>query len=155
MKRIVLIIAIFLAASVGVCAQTVSGSVASTARRGGTVAGFITLNIPNGYHVNSNRPKSENLLPTTVEIKANGGARALISQYPQGKDKTFAFSENPLNIYEGRVVFRFKLKVPRNYRASTLRIRIAVNFQPCTDEVCYQPTTKRLILTARVSRGGR
>ena len=129
-------------------AQTVSGSV-KRVRRGGATTGTIVLTIPQGFHVNSNRPNSRYLIPTSVAL-TSPGATVTLRAYPAGKNKLFAFSEEPLNVYEGRVRFDFKLSVPRNFRRKTARITVRVSFQPCTDEVCYQPQTKRLTVTARI-----
>jgi hypothetical protein len=141
-------IALILAAAVAAVSQSVSGSVTNI-RRGAAGTATVILSIPPGYHVNSNRPTTRNLIPTSVRADARSARVSRIS-YPKGRNKRFPFSDEPLNVYEGRVKFRFKVTVPKGFRGNRLEIRVAVSFQPCTDEVCFQPRTEFLRLRARV-----
>ncbi len=131
-------------------AQSVSGSI-SKARKGKIARGYVVLKIPGGLHVNSYRPRSEYAIPTRVTVSSGSrGVRAYGVTYPPGKTRRFSFSDTPINVYEGRVVFGFKVRVPSNYRGSTIRVKANVRYQACTDEVCYPPKTKSVWITARV-----
>ncbi len=131
-------------------AQEVSGSVPNgSLARGKSVRVTVTLDIPAGLHVNSNRPKGENLIATVV-TPTGGGLRFGSVRYPAGHDKTFGFSKNALNVYEGRVTFSFPVTVPSNFKGDSASFRVAIRFQACTDEVCYPPKTKRINLSARI-----
>lgn len=131
-------------------AQSVSGSIANgTITKGKAARATVVLSIPGGLHVNSSRPGSEYAIPTTVRASASG-ARVGAVTYPRGQNRKFGFSENAINVYEGRTSFTFPVTVPANFNASTLRVNVTVRYQACTDEVCYPPKTKRLTLTARV-----
>lgn len=128
-------------------AQSVSGAIGAL-KRGGTTRGTVTLNIPSGLHVNSNRPGSEYAIPTSVSITAPG-LRVSVT-YPRGKNRKFSFSEDTINVYDGRAVFGFNVTVPANFKGNSVRFRVVVRYQACTDEVCYQPVTKEITLTANV-----
>lgn len=131
-------------------AQSVSGSLGNgTVAKGRSVRGQVILTIPGGLHVNSSRPASEYAIPTSVRLSAPG-ARVGRVAYPRGRDRKFQFSEELINVYEGRVAFPFTLTVPANFRGNTVRVNASVRYQACTDEVCYPPKTKQIILTARV-----
>ena len=130
-------------------AQTVSGSI-GTVTRGGTGRGSVVLNIPGGLHVNSNRPASEYAIATSVSVSSNGGVRTGTVSYPRGTNRKFQFSETTINVYEGRVAFPFTVRVPANFRGDTVRVRAVVRYQACTNEVCYPPKSKEIILTGRV-----
>jgi len=138
----------FLAGISAVNAQTVTGSI-GTVSRGGSVRGTVTLSIPGGLHVNSNRPNSEYAIPTTVRVSAVGAKTSAVS-YPRGRNRKFQFSENAINVYEGTVSFSFNLTVPANFKGNVVRVRAVVRYQACTDEVCYPPRNKEVTLTARV-----
>lgn len=128
-------------------AQTVNGSIA-TLKRGSTTTGTITLSIPSGLHVNSNNPGSEYAIPTTVSV-TSPGVKVSIT-YPRGKNRKFSFSEDTINVYDGRATFGFSVKVPANFKGNTAKFRVVVRYQACTDEVCYQPKSKEITLTANV-----
>src|SRR3954447_25971758 len=93
-----------LAAAIFICgialnanAQSVSGSIAGgSVTRGKAAKATVVLSIPGGLHVNSSRPTSEYAIPTTVRATARGARIGRVS-YPRGRNRTFAFSENPIN----------------------------------------------------------
>ena len=128
-------------------AQTVSGSIGPITR-GGTTKGTIVIKIPAGLHVNSNRPNSQYAIPTTVKISTTGVKFGAIN-YPKGKNRKFQFSEDTLNVYEGRTKFGFDITVPPTYRGTSIRVNVTVKYQACTNEVCYPPKSKKITLTAR------
>jgi DsbC/DsbD-like thiol-disulfide interchange protein len=131
-------------------AQTVTGSIGNgTAEKGKATRGQIVLNIPGGLHVNSSRPASQYAIATSVRVSGSG-VRVSGVTYPRGRNRTFQFSEVPINVYEGRVSFPFSVTVPANFRGNTVRVNATVRYQACTNEVCYPPKTKELTLTARV-----
>jgi hypothetical protein len=129
-------------------AQSISGSIGSV-KRGGSTKGTIVMSIPGGLHVNSSRPNSEYAIPTVVRVSAVGAKIGGVS-YPRGKNRKFGFSEDTLNVYEGRAAFGFNLTVPASFKGNVVKIRAVVRYQACTDEVCYPPKNKEITLTARV-----
>lgn len=131
-------------------AQTVNGSIGKgTAARGKATRATVVLSMPGGLHANSNRPGSEYAIPTTVRASGNGIRIGAVS-YPRGKNRKFSFSENVINVYDGRTSFGFNVTVPANFKGDTVRVNVAVKYQACNDEVCYPPKTKQITLTAKV-----
>lgn len=131
-------------------AQTVNGSIGKgTAKRGVSTRASIIINIPDGLHVNSNRPSSQYAIATSVRVSGSGVKVGAVN-YPRGHNRKFEFSEQPINVYEGRVSFPFNVTVPANYKGNTVKVRAVVRYQACTNEVCYPPKNKEVTLTARV-----
>ena len=142
-------LAFLLSASI-INAQSFSGSIGNgTITRGGSSRGTIVMDIPGGLHVNSNRPNSEYAVATVVRVSGTGAKVGGIS-YPRGKSRRFQFSEDSINVYEGRTVFNFNVNVPANFKGNTVKVRAVVRYQACTDEVCYPPKNKEITLTARI-----
>ncbi len=129
-------------------AQTFSGSIGAV-KRGGAARGTIVMNIPGGLHVNSSRPNSEYAIPTVIKVSAPG-AKVGSVMYPRGKNRKFEFSDDTLNVYEGRSVFNFNVSVPANFKGNVMKVRAVVRYQACTNEVCYAPKSKEITLTAKV-----
>ena len=130
--------------------QTISGSITGGAvARGARAHGVITMSIPSGLHVNSNRPSSQYSIATTVRISGSGVKSASVS-YPRGHDRKFEFSETPVNVYQGTVRFPFSVNVPARFNGKSLRLRVVVHYQACTNEVCYPPKDKEISLSAAV-----
>lgn len=131
-------------------AQSFSGSIGNgTVTRGGSSRGTIVMDIPGGLHVNSNRPNSEYAIATSIRVTGAGAKIGGIS-YPRGKSRRFQFSEDAINVYEGRTIFNFNVNVPAKFKGDTVKVRAVVRYQACTDEVCYPPKNKEITLTARV-----
>lgn len=153
MKKAILLIAAIAAgifAAEQASAQTISLTVGKgSVTKGSTTRGYVVMNIPEGLHVNSFRPKSEYAIPTRVTVSAAGANTGTVT-YPAGKMRKFSFSDEPISVYEGRVVFGFNLTVPRGFRGNSVRVKADVRYQACTDEVCYAPKTKTVYLNVRV-----
>ncbi|MGI8811177.1 MAG: protein-disulfide reductase DsbD domain-containing protein [Pyrinomonadaceae bacterium] len=153
MKLLVIFSAIFVATTLfssAAIGQTFTGRFdKDTVTRGDTARGRITMVIPAGLHVNSNHPSSQYAIATALRISGSGMKSVSIA-YPRGKDRKFQFSEDAINVYEGRVTFGFAVKVPQNLRGRFLRLRASVRYQACTEEVCYPPKTKVTTLTVPV-----
>ncbi len=131
--------------------QTVTGSIANgTIKRGVATKATVMLSLPGGLHVNSSRPGSEYAIATRVTASSSGGVKIGPVVYPRGKNRKFGFSEETLNVYDGRTPFTFNVTVPANYRKYSVVVDVSVRYQACTDEVCYPPKTKTVRLTASV-----
>lgn len=119
------------------------------AHQGSTFQAAIVLDIPDGLHVNSNRPLGKYAIPTSVKIDAPGGLRVTAVSYPRGTVRTFRFGGGEperLSVYEGRAIIRFSVAVPPGQEQGVARIRANVQFQSCSDEVCFPPTRRELTL---------
>lgn len=133
-------------------AQTVTGAIGrGTVTRGEATRATVILRIPSGLHVNSSRPSSEYMIPTSVRITSAAGVKLGRVMYPRGQDRKFEFSQKPINVYEGRVVFPFTVTPAATFRGRQVRVNVSVRYQACTNEVCYSPKTKTITLTARVN----
>jgi hypothetical protein len=130
--------------------QTVTGSISNgSVKRGSTARGKVALTLPNELHVNSNRPGSEFLIPTVVKLSGRGFTVGRVT-YPRGHDRKFQFTTKILNVYEGTTVFPFRVTVPGNYRGRYITVNATVEFQACTEQLCYPPRKETIKITARV-----
>jgi hypothetical protein len=145
-----LVLVIVAAAAVSAAAQDVTGTLDEAAvTRGSTFKGTIVLAIPKGLHVNSNKPNSEYAIPTTVRVSGAGFKTAAV-KYPEGTNRKFQFSDSELNVYEGEISIPFSVTLPKSFRGNTLSVKAIVRYQACTEEVCYPPKNKEIVMTAAV-----
>ena len=136
---------------IGVNAQTVTGSIANgTVTRGKAARGTVVLTVPGGLHVNSSRPAAEYMIPTTVKISSASGVKLSAVTYPKGVDRKYEFSDKAVNTYEGRVSFPFTVTAGDTFRGREVVVTATVNYQACTNEVCYAPKSKTVKIKARV-----
>lgn len=108
-------------------------------QRGRPVRVSIVIDIPRGYHINSNRPLESYLIATSAKIEPETGLRAGAVSYPRPLLKNFKFSQKKLSVYEGQVRLKFNVTVPANYTDDSAKIKARVRLQSCNDEVCFPP----------------
>lgn len=109
------------------------------AQRGRPVRIAIVIDIPSGYHINSNRPLETYLIATSVKVEPENGLRAGAVSYPRPLLKTFRFSKKQLSVYEGQVRLKFNVTVPANFADGSAKVKARVRLQSCNDEVCFPP----------------
>src|SRR5260370_41313193 len=62
----------------------------------------LSFRVSSGYHINSNRPKSDFLIPTVLKVDATTDIVIGKTTYPEGQDMRFAFAPDAkLNVYTG------------------------------------------------------
>jgi hypothetical protein len=104
--------------------------------------GTVTLHfeVENGYHVNSNTPTAEFLIPTALRLTAPTDIVIGKITYPKGQDMSFAFApDEKLSVYSGG----FDIEVVVRPLASVVAARYAVHgqlkYQACDKAACYPP----------------
>jgi thiol:disulfide interchange protein DsbD len=122
---------------------------ADKAQRGRSVQAAVVLDIPHGFHVNSNRAAKFSI-PTVVKVDAPRGLRVSAVSYPRAVVRRLSFSKEALSLFEGRAVMRFNVSVPANFQTGLTELRAKVTYQSCNDEVCFPPTTREVKLGINV-----
>lgn len=116
---------------------------ADKAQRGRIVQAAVVMDIPGGYHVNSNRPMSKYAIPTVIKVEAPNGVRIGPVSYPRAIVRRLkASNHEPLALFEGRAVMRFNVTVPANFQPGMTELRVRLRYQSCNDEVCFPPQTR-------------
>jgi len=114
----------------------------------------LRLNIDEGWHVNSNAPIQNYLVPTSVALKADEGISVGTVGYPRGVNIKLEFSGEELLVYEGTLWILVPLTVREHAEEGPLRIELHVNVQACDDRTCLRPETLRLPLLLQVDSNG-
>ena len=114
-------------------------------QRGRVVRAAVTLEIPDGYHVNANKPLGKYAIPTTVSIEAPGGVTISPIAFPRAVVRKLKATNNEaLAVYEGRAIMRFNVTVPANYSDGWLNLKAKVRYQSCNDDVCFPPKSQEI-----------
>lgn len=109
------------------------------AYRGGELRVALVARIKEGWHINSNRPLEEYLIPTELQFDSTSGVALEKVVFPQALERTFAFSETPLAVFEGEFVIGAVLKIAQEHDGETLKLAGALHYQACTDVACAAP----------------
>jgi DsbC/DsbD-like thiol-disulfide interchange protein len=119
-------------------------------KRGRTVQGMISMDIPGGYHVNSNRPLEKFLIATKLQIDAPGGVRVGPVSYPRPLLRSLKFSPTKVSVFEGRATMRFAVTVPANFSGNAAKLKARLRYQSCNDDTCFSPQTREIELWLNV-----
>jgi len=115
------------------------------AQKGRVVRAAVVLEVPDGYHVNANKPLGKYAIPTTVNIEAPKGVTVGPIAFPRAVVRKLKATNNEsLAVYEGRAVMRFNVTVPADYGEGWLNLRAKVRYQSCNDDVCFPPKTQEI-----------
>ena len=107
-----------------------------------------------GWHVNSNQPSFDYLIPTEVQWHNPPGWGNATVHYPPGTLQTFAFSGEPISTYEGEFSVIARWSAPRAF-SEPAEIKATLRYQACTDERCLPPVTTTAFLELPSSVEGR
>ncbi len=120
------------------------------ARADGQATFTLVATIREGFHINSNQPLQEYLIPTRVELLTTELFALEKVDYPKGELKSFGFSpDEKLSVYDGTLRLPIALRA-KDGGAGTHTVRVAFHYQACNDEICLRPTKREAQLTVRL-----
>ena len=114
-------------------------------KRGATGEGKVTLELRSGFHVNSNKPNDEFLIPLKLTW-TRGGIEAGEVDYPSPKLEKSDFSTQPLSVFDGTfaIVTHFRAAADAPPGAGTMKAKL--RYQACNNRECLQPKTVDITL---------
>jgi hypothetical protein len=119
--------------------------------RGGNAGVVLLATIEKGFHINSNKPSEDYLIPTRVELPADAPVVLAGADFPPGELKSFGFApDEKLSVYEGTVKVSVKLKAKADAAAGEHKLNLAFHYQACNDQLCLRPAKREVALIVRV-----
>ncbi|MDB5328505.1 MAG: Thioredoxin-related protein [Phycisphaerales bacterium] len=83
------------------------------------------------------------LTASTIELASPDVAIAGIER-PMAEQKTYAYAEAPVDIYEGSATFHVRLHQPLTADDT---LKLSLTYQPCSDNACLPTTTRTIEIT--------
>jgi hypothetical protein len=120
---------------------------------GKTAALKFDCRVNQGFHVNSNKPNSELLIPT--EFKFSLPTELMIAglTYPAGQQLTFPFMPNePLSVYSGDFEVKANVRASQHLKPGTYRVHAQLKYQACNDRQCFAPKTTPVDFDVKVTK---
>ncbi len=108
-------------------------------KRGAVVQVKLPCVVRAGYHVNSNTPSDEYLIPLKLTWKATGALEGGQLTYPKPSLEKYEFSEKPLSVFTGSFDILANFKVAANAPAGPGVAVGQLRYQACSDKACYPP----------------
>jgi hypothetical protein len=120
--------------------------------RGGSFQLAVVLKIRNGFHINARQTSADYLIATDLRAAdMPAGFKSGDISYPKGQLHTFAFSKQPLNVYEDKVILRMAVSALPEAPLGTQHIPLKLRYQACSNEVCLPPVTLDVDATLNVA----
>jgi len=133
---------------------TMAPSPVITVTRGKSNPVNLRFRVGSGFHVNSNKPKSEFLIPTALKVSAPTDIVIGRVTYPAGSEMSFAFSpEDKLSVYTGEFPVVVEVRPLAEVIPAKYMIRGELKYQACDNAACYPPKKLAVQFEVKVIKG--
>jgi len=105
---------------------------------GGTAVAVVTISVDPGWHINSNTPLEDFLIPTQVRLSLPTGWTADPPVFPEHRLVSLSFSETPVAVYEGSFSVRIAVHAAAT-GAAVRELAGVIEAQACNDRQCMAP----------------
>jgi Disulphide bond corrector protein DsbC len=100
----------------------------------------LTFRVESGFHINSNQPSAEYLIPTTLRLDPPTDLMVGKITYPPGEDRSFAFAPTEkLSVYSGEFTVSVSVKPLSSVLYGQYEFHGTLRYQACDNASCYPP----------------
>ncbi|MGC1449792.1 MAG: protein-disulfide reductase DsbD domain-containing protein [Candidatus Sulfotelmatobacter sp.] len=111
-----------------------------TAQRATQTMVDLNFRVASGFHINSNAPKSEFLIPTALKMDLPTDIILGKIEYPDGKDLAFPFSpDEKLNVYSGDFTIAVAVHPLHAVVPGKYVMHGVLRYQACDNAQCFPP----------------
>jgi len=108
--------------------------------RGGSVQLALELSISENWHINSNEPLDDFLIPTEVTFSTGEGVTTGRIYYPEAEMYNFDFSDSPVAVYEDNAHIITSVSVDESFVGDSLLVNGTLTYQACNNTSCLPPS---------------
>jgi hypothetical protein len=113
----------------------------------------LSFRVASGYHINSNKPKSEFLIPTVLRVEATTDIIIGKTTYPDGQDTSFAFApDEKLNVYSGDFQIDVLVRPLKTVEKGKYIMRGTLKYQACDNSACYPPKQLPISFDVKIAK---
>jgi len=100
----------------------------------------LLFRVETGFHVNSNQPSAEYLIPTSLKLDPPTDIAIGKITYPPGQEMSFAFApDEKFSVYTGDFSLSVNIRPLTSVLPSKYEIRGNLRYQACDNAACYPP----------------
>lgn len=111
-------------------------------KRNAAVQVKIPVTVENGFHVNSDKPTLDYLIPLKLTWdKPTGALEGGTIVYPKANLEKYDFEDKPLSVFTGSFELTASFKVAPNAPAGPGIASGKLKYQACSNKACYPPKT--------------
>ena len=112
-----------------------------TGKRNAAVQAKIPVTVDSGFHVNSNTPSEDYLIPLKVTWTAKGALDGGDLVFPKPTFEKVEGTEKPLSVFTGSFDIVANFKVSANAPAGIGMAAGKLSYQACNSKMCFPPKT--------------
>ncbi len=114
----------------------------------------LRFHVSSGFHVNSNKPSEEYLIPTVLKLDAPTDIVLGRITYPEGQEMSFAFAPNEkLSVYSGEFDLAVMVRPLASVLPGEYGFRGQLRYQACDNAACYPPKTTAGAIRSKSGEG--
>jgi len=160
--RTVLVAVVALAGQVALSAQlrgvpaTLTPILESTTASPGTaVRAALQVTLPDGFHVQSNKPRDPLLIPTVLTLDPPAGITVKEIVFPKPVETRVAGFDQPLAVFEREFVIGVQFEISAKVAKGAVAIPAHLRYQACNETTCFAPKTAETGWTLTIDPGAR
>jgi len=112
----------------------------ATVMRGKIGSTELQFRVGAGFHINSNKPSADYLIPTTLRLDAPTDLVVGKITYPPGQESSFAFApDEKLSVYSGDFDLTVQIRALSSVLPGKYEFRGELKYQACDNAACYPP----------------
>lgn len=119
-------------------------------RPGATVTLKLRVVLPEGLHVQSNKPRDPALIPTVLTVEPPAGFSVIDIVYPKAID--FVQGKQTLAVYPNEFDVVVNLKVATGVSGRRV-VPASLRYQACDDSICFIPARAQTAWTVTITNG--
>ena len=104
---------------------------------------LVEIDINNSWHINSDQPLEEFLIPTKVSFEKTDGVTFGRIQYMEPELRKFSFSDTKMSVFEGKTYVLTSITISPDFDKEEIKLSGSLYYQACNDESCLAPTEIR------------
>ncbi len=112
-------------------------------RAGSTVRAVLQVTLPEGLHVQSNKPRDPALIPTELLLEPPTGVRGVEVVFPKAVDFAQEGLPEPLLVFDRQFTIGVQLAVAADLAPGAHAVPFTLRYQACDDKVCFAPSSAK------------
>lgn len=113
----------------------------------------LEVELPDGIHVQADKPRDPLLIPTALTVTAPTGVTVTEIVYPQATDFAQAGQQEPLAVFEQRFVIGATLAFAPAFAEGETAVPARLRYQACNAATCFAPARAEARWLIRVVPG--
>jgi thiol:disulfide interchange protein len=122
-------------------------------RPGTSARAALQIELPEGLHTNSNKPRDPLLIPIALSVRPPAGVTITEVVYPEPKDLAQEGSSQPLAVFERAFAIGLQMEIAASVAPGEVVVPASLRYQACDEKVCYPPLTLPASWTLQVAPG--